>query len=83
MKNIFTMVFSVISLACLFATPLSAEPGVTNNQILVGMSTVLTGPASFLGTSFKTGSEACLKAVNAAGGVNGRKIKLIAYDDGY
>jgi ABC-type branched-subunit amino acid transport system substrate-binding protein len=56
---------------------------VTNNQILVGMSTVLTGPASFLGTSFKTGSEAYLKTVNEAGGVNGRMIKLIAYDDGY
>lgn len=83
MKNTLTILFCVVSLICLSAAPLSAEPGVTNNQILVGMSTVLTGPASFLGTSFKAGSEACLKAVNEAGGVNGRKIKLISYDDGY
>ncbi len=61
----------------------SAEDGITNDQILVGMSTVLTGPASFLGTSFKTGAETYIKKVNDAGGVNGRKIKLIAYDDGY
>jgi branched-chain amino acid transport system substrate-binding protein len=83
MRNITAIVFNVISFVGLLATPLCAEPGVTNNQILIGMSTALTGPASFLGTSFKTGSEACLKAVNEAGGVNGRKIKLTAYDDGY
>lgn len=60
-----------------------AEDGMTDSQIIVGMSTVLTGSASFLGTSFKTGTEACLKMVNEKGGVNGRKIKLVAYDDGY
>src|SRR5574341_47520 len=83
MKKVMVASICLVSLVCLFAASLSAAPGVTDNQILVGMSTVLTGPASFLGTSFKTGSEACLKAVNEAGGVNGRKIKLIAYDDGY
>jgi len=60
-----------------------AEPGVTPNQLTIGMTTVLNGPASFLGISFKTGVDAYLNGVNDAGGVNGRKIKLIAYDDGY
>lgn len=60
-----------------------AESGVTNSQIVVGMSTALTGPSSFLGVSFKTGVELALRKVNEDGGVNGRKIKLIAYDDGY
>jgi len=68
---------------CLFATPVFAEQGVTNTQVLIGMSTVLTGPAAFLGTSFQTGSEAMLKSINDAGGVNGRMFKLIVYDDGY
>lgn len=63
--------------------PVYAEYGVTDKQVTVGMSTVLTGPASFLGTSFKTGAEAYLKTVNENGGVNGRKVKLIVYDDGY
>lgn len=67
----------------LFTIPAFAENGVTDTQVLVGMSTVLTGPASFLGTSFKAGAEAYIKTVNESGGVNGRKIKLIAYDDGY
>jgi len=60
-----------------------AEPGVTPSQLTVGMSTALQGPASFLGVSFKMGVETALQAVNDAGGVHGRKIRLITYDDGY
>ena len=60
-----------------------AETGVTPNQITIGMTTALNGAASFLGISFKTGVDAYLNGVNDAGGVYGRKIKLIAYDDGY
>ncbi|OGW40366.1 MAG: hypothetical protein A2Y97_10550 [Nitrospirae bacterium RBG_13_39_12] len=71
------------SVFVLFSSSVFAEDGVKNDQILVGMSTVLSGPASFLGTSFKTGTETYIKKINEEGGVNGRKIKLIAYDDGY
>lgn len=80
----FLVMACVLSLAAGFG-PRAAhgEAGVTKNQIAIGMSTALTGPASFLGTSFRTGVEAYLNAINAAGGVNGRKIRLIAYDDGY
>lgn len=71
-------------LAVLFiASPSDAEQGVTNNQITIGMSTVLTGPASFLGVDFRAGAEAYFSRVNDGGGINGRKIKLIVYDDGY
>jgi len=80
MKTFFAI---AVGLLCLFIPTLHAEPGVTSTQVLVGMSTVLTGPASFLGTSFKAGCESYLKTVNETGGVNGRKIKLIVYDDGY
>lgn len=59
------------------------ESGVTNSQIVLGMSTALSGPSSFLGTSFKTGVDLYIRKVNEEGGVSGRKIKLIAYDDGY
>jgi branched-chain amino acid transport system substrate-binding protein len=73
-----------LSLAVLVApAPAGAEPGVTPTQLTIGMTTALNGPASFLGTSFKAGVDAFLSSVNDAGGVNGRKIKLIAYDDGY
>jgi ABC-type branched-subunit amino acid transport system substrate-binding protein len=84
MRKVIVMVaVCLTSLLCLFALPGFAENGVTEGQITVGMSTVLTGPASFLGISFKSGAEAYLKMVNESGGVHGRKIKLIVYDDGY
>jgi len=60
-----------------------SETGVTSDEILVGMSTALSGHTSFLGQSFRTGAESYLNAVNERGGVAGRKIKLIVYDDGY
>jgi ABC-type branched-subunit amino acid transport system substrate-binding protein len=84
MRKVIVMVAVCLTgMLCLFALPGFAENGVTDGQITVGMSTVLTGPASFLGISFKSGAEAYLKMVNESGGVHGRKIKLIVYDDGY
>lgn len=60
-----------------------AEQGVTDREILVGMSNALTGPASALGIGMKAGAQTYFNKVNASGGVHGRKIKLISYDDGY
>jgi ABC-type branched-subunit amino acid transport system substrate-binding protein len=65
------------------AFPASAEQGVTDKELLIGMSTALSGPSAFLGMNFRTGVDAYLAVVNASGGVHGRKIKLIAYDDRY
>jgi len=60
-----------------------AENGVTVNGITIGMCNALTGPASALGTGMKKGSMVYFDKINKAGGVNGRKIKVISYDDGY
>jgi len=54
-----------------------------DDNIIVGMSTALTGPSEFLGTNMLVGVDTYFKYINAEGGVHGRKIKLIAYDDGY
>jgi len=59
------------------------DVGVTDTEILIGMSTVLSGPSDYLGISFKNGAMAYFNRINKLGGVNGRNIKLIAYDDGY
>ncbi len=61
----------------------AAEKGVTDHEIVIGMSNALTGPASALGSGVKAGAMAYFKMINDAGGVNGRKIKLLSYDDGY
>ena len=59
----------------------AAEPGITASEVTLGMWTPLTGPTSLLGVSERDAIEIAIEEVNAAGGVNGRKIKLIAYDD--
>ena len=84
MRGRITIPFAFMAVMLFFISiPAHAENGVTDDQILVGMSTALSGPASFLGTSFKTGTETYFNMINEKGGVNGRKIKLVVYDDGY
>ncbi len=58
-------------------------PGVATDEIVIGMSNALSGPASALGTGLKTGAAVYFDKVNAAGGVHGRKIRVVSYDDGY
>lgn len=72
---------SLLFLAVAF--PSYAEDGVTQNEIVIGMTNALSGPASGLGTELKAGATAYIDKVNAAGGVHGRKIRLVSYDDGY
>jgi branched-chain amino acid transport system substrate-binding protein len=59
----------------------AADPGVKDNEIVVGMWAAMTGPVAHLGTSTRDGFNITINEVNAAGGVHGRKIRLIAYDD--
>ncbi len=57
--------------------------GITDSQILLGHTTVSTGEAGFVGQENDKGLNQAFKEFNAAGGVDGRKIKSIAYDDTY
>ena len=59
-------------------------PGVTAREITLGMSGPFSGPAKELGHGMQIGIETYLKHVNeTAGGIHGRKLKLLALDDGY
>ena len=58
-------------------------PGVSADEIRLGSSLALSGHASFLGTQTLHGALCYLRSINEAGGVHGRSIKVIAYDDGY
>ena len=51
-------------------------------EILIGYHGPLTGPASWVGLGGRDGALLAIDEINAAGGVNGRKIKMLAYDDG-
>ena len=59
------------------------SPGVSQNEILLGSSSALDGHAGFLGTQYTHGAVAWFNEVNAMGGVHGRKIRLISYNDAY
>jgi len=76
-----------VLLACLAVapSPLPAQntAGVTENEILIGSCSALEGPSHFLGTETVTGAKAYFSMTNEAGGVDGRKLKLLAYDDSY
>lgn len=51
-------------------------------NIKIGSVLSVTGPASFLGDPEKKTLEMYVRDINAAGGINGKKIDLIIYDDG-
>ena len=57
-------------------------PGATDTEIKIGNINPYSGPASAYGVIGKT-IAAYFKKVNAEGGINGRKINFISYDDGY
>ena len=75
--------WTLVALLFLSASFSWAENGVTEKEILLGMSSAQTGPLSELGRHIKEGAEVYFNKVNAAGGVQGRKIKLLVYDDAY
>src|SRR4030088_70254 len=58
------------------------DTGATDTEIKIGNIMPYSGPASAYGVIGKT-EEAYFKKINADGGINGRKINFISYDDGY
>lgn len=63
------------------ASCLAGSPA--TNQLVLGMSTALTGPAEDLGKNMRLGVLAALEHANQAGGVHGCQLRLIALDDAY
>src|SRR5262249_17897540 len=58
------------------------DSGVTDTEIKIGNIMPYSGPASAYGVIGKT-EAAYFKKINAEGGINGRKINFISYDDAY
>ncbi|MGO8925044.1 MAG: ABC transporter substrate-binding protein [Xanthobacteraceae bacterium] len=63
--------------------PAPTVRGVTDSEIRFGISAPFSGPAKELGQNMKLGIESAFNAANANGGVYGRKLRLVAADDGY
>jgi branched-chain amino acid transport system substrate-binding protein len=54
-----------------------------DSEILLGMSTALSGPAAELGENMRAGVLAALDEANRAGGIGGRSLRLVSLDDQY
>ncbi len=57
--------------------------GVTDEEIVLGMASPFSGANRELGRAMKVGIDAAFAAVNEAGGVHGRRLRLVSVDDGY
>ena len=58
------------------------DPGATDTEIKIGNFVPYSGPVSAFGVIGKT-MDAYFRKINAEGGINGRKINFISYDDAY
>src|SRR6516225_1500579 len=78
---------SVKSLLCVFLAmsfdAQAAEPGVTDKEVVLGQPAAFSGPSAGLGVEMWRGATAAFAEANAAGGVNGRTVRLVIADDAY
>src|SRR3954466_2009221 len=85
------MKLRLLSIAALLAAALASpaalaqkkyDPGASDKEIKIGNTNPYSGPASAYGTIGKA-IGAYFKMLNEQGGINGRKINFISYDDSY
>jgi len=80
------MVAAAVGIAAAVASPVAAQkkydPGASDSEIKIGNTMPYSGPASAYAEIGKA-EAAYFRKVNAEGGINGRKINFISYDDAY
>ncbi len=62
---------------------LAQQQGVTADTITIGAYGPITGPAAYIGLAGRDGMKLAIKEINAAGGINGRKINVMFEDDAH
>lgn len=82
-KNVRQHLVTLSAALLLSTSAFAADPGVTDTEIKIGDVNIMTGAASFIGRAVAVGSKIAAEEINAAGGVNGRKIVIATEDDGY
>ena len=75
----------IITFVLILGTKIEGKctPGVTSEKIIIGASNAQSGPAQSLGKEYTRGFIAYFEYINKQGGIFGRKLELIVYDDGY
>jgi branched-chain amino acid transport system substrate-binding protein len=80
----FVVSLAGLVLALVAVLPVAAQQGVSDTEIVLGCSNSFSGPLAFTGEqATRFGVDLYFKVVNDAGGINGRKVRTIYYDDGY
>src|SRR5437773_11901286 len=88
MSKSFKALGLAVSALVLTHLPAAAQTKVTNEgisatEIVLGTHQDLSGPIKFWGVPVSNGMKMAVEEINAAGGINGRKIKLFIEDIGY
>jgi branched-chain amino acid transport system substrate-binding protein len=86
MTSRFLLSAAIVALTGLAAQPALAQfktQGVTDTEIVIGTHMDLSGPIKSWGVPASSGMKLAVEQINAAGGINGRKVKLILEDDSY
>ena len=84
MKSMFKKVFAAaMTLAMILGLTACGSKGYTanNTEFVIGFSGPLTGPAAVYGVAVQNSAQMAVDEINAAGGLNGVKFKLLATDD--
>ncbi len=81
-KSLWILFLLVFSVAITTSCGKKGTSGITDKEVVVGITTPLSGPAALWGNT-GLGAKAWADYINSKGGVNGRKIKVILKDDGY
>ena len=88
MSNSFKALGLAVGALALTHLPAAAQTKVTNegisaSEIVIGTHQDLSGPIKGWGVPVSNGMKMAVEEINAAGGINGRKIKLVIEDSGY
>jgi branched-chain amino acid transport system substrate-binding protein len=84
LKTFLRTALATAAVAALGLAPAWAQQqGVTDTEIVVGDILPLSGPPALLGVAHNLGVKLAIAEVNAQGGINGRKVRLVSEDDGY
>lgn len=81
-RGLFWILLIIVGLSMPAAAMAADTPGVTKNEVTIGMTCPMSGPAA-LWSAMALGNSAWAKHINDQGGIHGRKIKFVMKDDGY
>ncbi len=74
---------AILAGAALVAAPALADQGVTDDEVVIGSASDLSGPFAAFGAPAVAAAQMHFDAVNAAGGIHGRTIRFVVEDHGY